>query len=537
MATETFTTFTDKRKKIADVIYSAGLFLLVTGLPLSMFLMSVSQFVLIGSWLIDGDYKNKLRRFFTNKVCLSLCAFYVIHLVGLFYTTDFDYAMRDLRIKLPLVILPLIIFTSTPLSFQKFIMVMKVFVLACLISSLISTGVWLQLIHVHKPINDIRDISIFISHIRLSLLICIAMFACGYFVLILDKNILTKAIHIALIAWFIIFLIILQSLTGLIVGSIALIALAIQYLMNQRKYALVLMIGLFLSGGFYLLYNYTNKQIKSLRTEELVDLTNLPKTTSRGNLYQHELKAGDLENGHRIYLFVCESELREEWNKRSKISFDSLDKRKQYVMYTLIRYMTSKGLRKDADGMMQLTAQDITYVENGIGSINEFTQTGIEERIESTIWELNNYIEGGDPGGHTLSMRFEFWKASVSIIKQNLLFGVGTGDNQLVLNNYYETHHTRLSKQWWLRSHNQFLAIGISFGLVGVTLFLLSHLYPVTKLKMYSDYFYFTFFVIAMLSFLTEDTLETQAGVTFFAFFNSFFLFSRTPPPKNNKDL
>jgi len=35
---------------------------------------------------------------------------------------------------------------------------------------------------------------------------------------------------------------------------------------------------------------------------------------------------------------------------------------------------------------------------------------------------------------------------------------------------------------------------------------------------------YLSFFIIAVISFLTEDTLETQAGVTFFAFFNSFFL-------------
>ncbi|MDG2226927.1 MAG: hypothetical protein P8L20_04265 [Flavobacteriales bacterium] len=33
------------------------------------------------------------------------------------------------------------------------------------------------------------------------------------------------------------------------------------------------------------------------------------------------------------------------------------------------------------------------------------------------------------------------------------------------------------------------------------------------------------FLVISLLSFLGDDTLETQAGVTFFAFFNSFFLF------------
>ena len=192
-----------------------------------------------------------------------------------------------------------------------------------------------------------------------------------------------------------------------------------------------------------------------------------------------------------------------------------------------MRYMTSKGLRKDGDGVMQLTQADITNIENGIGSINELSERGIEGRIKNTIWELNNYFETGNPSGHSLSMRFEFWKASISIIKDNFLFGVGTGDNQLELNHYYETHNTGLSKQWWLRSHNQFLAIGISLGITGITLFLISLFYPIFSYQKYADYFYFTFFIIALLSFLTEDTLETQAGVTFFAFFNSFFLFAR----------
>ena len=36
-----------------------------------------------------------------------------------------------------------------------------------------------------------------------------------------------------------------------------------------------------------------------------------------------------------------------------------------------------------------------------------------------------------------------------------------------------------------------------------------------------------TFFIIAIVSFFAEDTLETQAGVTFYAFINSFLLFAK----------
>ncbi len=40
-----------------------------------------------------------------------------------------------------------------------------------------------------------------------------------------------------------------------------------------------------------------------------------------------------------------------------------------------------------------------------------------------------------------------------------------------------------------------------------------------------------TFWITAFLSMLTEDTLETQAGVSFFIFFSCLFLFLK------NKEL
>ena len=41
------------------------------------------------------------------------------------------------------------------------------------------------------------------------------------------------------------------------------------------------------------------------------------------------------------------------------------------------------------------------------------------------------------------------------------------------------------------------------------------------------DYWFMMFFFIAFLSMLNEDTLETHAGVTFFSYFYSLFLFAR----------
>jgi hypothetical protein len=84
-----------------------------------------------------------------------------------------------------------------------------------------------------------------------------------------------------------------------------------------------------------------------------------------------------------------------------------------------------------------------------------------------------------------------------------------------------------LTAEWRLRSHNQFLAIGTAFGIIGLIWFLIALFYPLFLKEYRIDYFYFLFIVIAVLSMLTEDTLESQAGVTFFAFFNSLFLFQK----------
>ncbi len=55
-----------------------------------------------------------------------------------------------------------------------------------------------------------------------------------------------------------------------------------------------------------------------------------------------------------IDLYVCEPELKKEWNKISTISYESVDRRGQQVSLTIRRYLTSKGLRKDSAALARL---------------------------------------------------------------------------------------------------------------------------------------------------------------------------------------
>jgi O-antigen ligase len=174
---------------------------------------------------------------------------------------------------------------------------------------------------------------------------------------------------------------------------------------------------------------------------------------------------------------------------------------------------------------MALSSTEIKAIECGVPNVNYQNISGLQSRVLQTFWEIDMYKSTGDANGHSLTQRFEYWIASWNIIKNNLLFGVGTGDLEQELFKQYDQMNSKLSIEYRLHPHNQFLSIMLCFGVIGLIWFLYSLFYPMFAYKKYSDYLYVAFIVIAVCSFFTEDTLETQAGVTFYAFLNSFLLF------------
>ena len=141
------------------------------------------------------------------------------------------------------------------------------------------------------------------------------------------------------------------------------------------------------------------------------------------------------------------------------------------------------------------------------------------------LWEIHNLQLGGDPSGHSAAQRFEFWKAAIGIIKDHGWTGVGTGDLPEAFRNQYQKMDSPLSEKWRLRSHNQYLSFAVAFGIPGLLWFLATLLMPLISKIRSRNFLYASFAIAAMVSMITEDTLETQAGVTFFALFNSLFLF------------
>ena len=191
---------------------------------------------------------------------------------------------------------------------------------------------------------------------------------------------------------------------------------------------------------------------------------------------------------------------------------------------TLARYLTSKDLHKDAEGVMALDDQDIRNVEQGIANYNNWLHPGVRARISSTLFEYSLYRKTNNPNGGSLSQRIEYTRASLYLIKEHPLFGIGTGDAPDLYQQAYNELDSPLDLSYRRRAHNQYLSITVAFGAVGLLLFLAVLLLPYCSNKKYRTYLYTIFLCIILLSMLPEDTIETQAGVTFFAFFEALFL-------------
>jgi hypothetical protein len=233
------------------------------------------------------------------------------------------------------------------------------------------------------------------------------------------------------------------------------------------------------------------------------------------------------KNGKWAGLYICDKEMRQSWAKRSQLSIDSLDRNKQLRRYTLISYMASKDLRKDAEGMSRLSEDDIHNIENGINRYDFSTLPGMRTQVEEFITAYQRYIHLDDPNSGSMVQRFEYWRTSLMIIRQNPFFGVGTGDLPKAFEEQYQNMDSNLAVQYRLRSHNQYLSITVAFGFIGLIWFMVAMFYPGIRSRSYKNYFYVVFWIIFMLSMLTEDTIESQEGVTFYVLFTALLLLGR----------
>ena len=494
---------------------------------------STPQIILFANWVFEGNFKEKLSGIKSNRIFWILSSVFLMHILGLLHTSNTESGLNDIRIKVPLMLLPLVFFSTKPLNKKELHLLLALFV-----TGIIASSFWCIYYYYSHILIDLRKVSRFMSHIRFGLFINMGICTLVYFI-VRSKKTIDRIISVSLIMYLLWFMLNFGLVTGLVLFGFISLAFLFYLIIKQNIKIKLLGFSVLVIGACLGIWFVNNEWKKN----NFIDTSaaNKPKQKSvTGRVYNKLGNNNQTENGFYLAYNIQYEELFSSWPKRSQIGILGNDKKGNSVMWTILRYMTSKGLTKDSAGLTQLTKADIENIEKGITNYKYADASPLKKRVKEFLSEYQDYKNGANPSGNTMLMRFEFWKAAIYIIKRNVWMGVGTGDAQAAFNKAYYRTETKLAHNWRLRSHNQFLAITVSFGILGLVLFIFSLVYPVFVLRKKLSGLYFAFLFIALISFLTEDTLESQSGVSFFAYFNTLFLwlgFNSNPEDETNQNL
>ena len=498
--------------KVHSFLHVLGISILAFGIPLNKVLMSIGAIWGVSNLVLEGDVKTYLHNIRSNTAFKWLILFCGLHLIGMFWSTDIPYALHDLRIKLPLLAVPLAL-VARPITNRNHVhLILYSLLISLIITSILNFGYYQQWFG-PKHYSDIRQMSLFGSHIRYGILIALGV-GISLYLLTLKRSIVPLIAFILIIIWFSYYTFYSQILSGVLALLIVLVIFILFIANKFSKYILVIMGGVILLSLFSII-NY-------LKPEKIQDIIpkNLPLKTKEGNPYQNDLTSKNSENNKLIYISYCDIELEREWNKVSAIKYYENDKMHQQIRSTIFRYLSSKKLSKDAEGIKKLTKKDILNIENGIANI-ELLQGGLLSRLNGIKYQFNNDF---DPNGHSILQRLEYWKTGWHIFQKNWLFGVGTGDVQLAFDQQYEKENSILLPKNRLRAHNMYLTVGITFGIIGLFIFL-GFWYAYFKQNLQNkELVALFFFAVAMSTFLIEDTIETQMGVSLISLFLGLFM-------------
>lgn len=517
--------FTAKHTPVFSKIYLGLLVAMVIGLPLSKALTSIVSGLLLFNWLLEGQFPAKFSRLKEKKGIILLISIFIVYLLGLSWTGSWEWGIHDVKIQLPLLIFPLVIGTSAELNYSQVKRIIYAFSAAVVVASFCS--VWVLLGLSGKQIQDPREMSLFISHIRFALLINISIFALGWYFLNHErKSLFENILLVVTIVWLSVFLVILRSATGWVVFMVVLLAVVFRNIFLIKRLAIRLALLIILLSGCIIPVVYTLVVFHQFYQVESIPAGILQERTMKGNLYMHDLNNKELENGHYTYLYVNEDELREAWNKRSSVSYDSTTF-SGYNKFVLFRYITSKGMRKDAEGLEKLSADDISNIENGMTNYRFASSFSFYKRLYQIIWEMDVYQKGGNPSGHSVSQRLEYYKMALEIIKEDFWLGKGTGGYYPAYEEKYNQNKFFQRQEYRQRSHNMFLSYWIDFGLIGMCYICFALVAPVFAEHKTRSFLLLTFLLIVFLSFLNEDTLNNHDAITFFSLFYPLYLCSK----------
>ena len=218
--------------------------------------MSVSLIGLTANFFLERDFLQKWSTIKKKKYLpIIFSGLFLIELIWLPFSENMFIGLNVLRIKLPLLLLPIIIGSSSYLSKKEHKTIIITFFVGLLISTIWVYLVSVDLLTTKKNSGTVRDASVFMSHIRYSILLSFSTMLLIY--LSIKAN-LNKVLSSVLLIWLVFILFKLATLTA-ICGLFVAILCCFPFLLKKKKntynkHLLTVIVIFIISAVFYLTY-------------------------------------------------------------------------------------------------------------------------------------------------------------------------------------------------------------------------------------------------------------------------------------------
>ena len=501
-------------------LYILALVVFVAALTTSNAIITALAIFFPCIWIITGDYKTKWNRLLHNKNALLLMTIPLLYLIGLCFTHNFSVGFQEFNKSLYWLIFAFMLGSSSPISYKNSVRLLGIYIMMV---SIVSGIVLLRYFFLGF---DYRTAPL-VDHIPFSYQVAFTIWLIFYFIMKEKTSGIQKLLLLLLIAFLLITLFALKSFTAYIFfGVMSFVALCMLIWKVKKKLLKFVFLGLLILL-ITLPIVYIHHCVKEFYDVTEYNVDNIELYTTNGNKYKHHFNDKSKENGNYIGLFICEEELIPLWNTHSKKQYNSKTSAGYPLSSVIIRYMTSKGLKKDAEGFAQLSQKDIESIENELTNhIYAEKKFIVYSRIYETIWELDVYRDTKNPNDKSLPERIEQAILAFDIIKKNVWFGIGLGNSAKAYDEIIFDTGSKLAQQKTGWTHNQYLNYLIRFGVLG-TLYILSVLFFVFFKGRKRNPFLLTIFFVSMLAAnFGEANWETFVGINFFAFFFCFFMWT-----------
>lgn len=470
----------------------------IVGMIFSHALMSFAM-VFMALRFIFSD--KSLIKSYTKDVLIAVFSFFALICLGMIWSDWSNDAWKQLEKSLPFLIVPLYLL-NLPLQSRKNL---SIYAFVYLASLFVATSIGIfNFISLENP--DVRTIMPFCSHIRFALHLTLASSFIVYYCFEHKKYLL-----LLLAIWFEAYMFLTAAMTGIIISFIIIFFVLPTYFLitKKRKKAFAIFLSAFIVALFAVFscisYYYKDYFV--------------PKN---GEVKEDMM----IENGNYIFEAIDYSQMQEGVEKYLKEDKNAVCKSREgefaYIDIA-IRYLNSKGYEKNLKGWEKLSSEDIDNIKNGIPNYVYAQKIPLKSRLYSTFYEIEAYKKEHKVKGSSLIQKIELWENSLLIIKNNLLIGVGTGKAPQELKKQLQSIDSPLADTN-MRTHNQYFSIVFSYGILGFLVWIGFLLYPMFKLSLNKNPYYIIFLAIMLISFLSEDTLDNQAGIMMYCCWNFFFL-------------